>query len=123
MIVAHVLANLIAFVALLECANRTIEWFGVRAGVELTLEVRLTVNVPSEYFFNWLTYIKLTNKLLAYVLYQFVYVVTTTYFRNLPVGCSRPFAFLMGVEWEDCDDVMYTYSIRYLITRVVRRKV
>ena len=39
MIVANVIANLIVFVALLEFANRTVEWFGVRAGAEVTLEV------------------------------------------------------------------------------------
>ena len=41
MIVAHIMANLISFVTLLEFSNRTVEWFGIRAGVELTLEVSL----------------------------------------------------------------------------------
>ena len=41
MIVAHIIANLISFVALLEFSNRTVEWFGIRAGVELTLKVSL----------------------------------------------------------------------------------
>ena len=39
MIVASIVVNLIAFVALLEFANRAVEWFGIRAGVEITLEV------------------------------------------------------------------------------------
>ena len=45
MIVAHIMANLISFITLLEFANRTVEWFGIRAGVQLTLEVSLLLNI------------------------------------------------------------------------------
>ena len=45
MIVAHIMANLISFVTLLEFSNRTVEWFGIRAGVQLTLEVSLLLTL------------------------------------------------------------------------------
>ena len=52
MIVAEIMANLLAFVALLEFANRTFEWFGVRAGVEITLEVStLQMYITSLYLY------------------------------------------------------------------------
>ena len=52
MIVAHIMANLISFITLLEFANRTVEWFGIRAGVQLTLEVSLLLNIVSICFLS-----------------------------------------------------------------------